>query len=448
MQSCLQEGGDNVWRQIAPLLNDAIASLGEKDRNAIVLRYIEGMNLKEVGAALGTTEDAAKKRIFRAVEKLRILFARRGIALSATVLTGCIAARSVEAAPGGLVAAITATVLKGTVLTTSISTLVKGTLKVMAWTKAKIAVGVGVAAVLAVQWHEIAIQKRQLALLQAQPSANANEEAAPVPVASQEANQLRAEKMKLANEVAQLRGQLALQKSRRMQAPQPEIKLSQVLTPENPGRQLGLAVAQGDPTALDKLLVMAKAEHESFNTNSAGLNDTERSEFSRRTFAPLQAAFDAITEAAATGNKAALLAVTRALQLPELKGNAIQSVGVLAGNGDEAALEILLHPKEYDILPSGAVGALKPAADHGYQNAIDALAAVAADEGQQALWYMAADGLGKAAGSGNSVAVDALIALSATTNQSVQTAVLSGLTQAAANQNAKAADALRQINAR
>ena len=50
MEPNLHEGGDSAWKQIAPFLNDAIASLDEKDRNAIVLRYIKGMSLKEVGA--------------------------------------------------------------------------------------------------------------------------------------------------------------------------------------------------------------------------------------------------------------------------------------------------------------------------------------------------------------------------------------------------------------
>jgi RNA polymerase sigma factor (sigma-70 family) len=72
MQSSLHEGGDSSWKQIAPFLNDAIARLNDKDRNPIVLRYIEDKSLKEVGAALGWSEAAAKKRVSRAVEKLRI----------------------------------------------------------------------------------------------------------------------------------------------------------------------------------------------------------------------------------------------------------------------------------------------------------------------------------------------------------------------------------------
>jgi RNA polymerase sigma factor (sigma-70 family) len=446
MQSSLHQGGDPAWREIAPLLNDAIASLGEKDRSAVVLRYLEGLSLKDVAAALGGSEEAAKKRISRAVEKLRIFFGKRGVAVSAAALAAHLAAPSVEAAPAGLAAAAAAAALKGTTLTVSTATLVKGTLRIMAWTKAKIAVAAGAAALLAVQSYEITSQNRQLASLRELALAqNAQPEAEPARPEVQELERLRAEKMSLSNEVLGLRERLAAMKPRATPT-QPGVKLSQDVPRENPGRQLGLAVAQGDPTALDKLLAMAKAELQQFNTNNAGLKEVERGDLARHTFAPLRAAFDAITEEAAKGNQAALEAVSRAILMPELCGLAIQSAGVLAGNGDEVALQILLNPKDYGVLLSSTISALKPAADNGNQKAIDALAAVATDPSQPALWYLAADGLGNAAASGNPAAIDAFVAISGTTNQNVRRLVISGLQRAAANQNAKAADALRQMN--
>src|ERR1035437_6214919 len=90
------------WPQIAPLLDDAIAKLGEKDRNAVVLRFFENKNLRDVGTALGASEDAAKMRVTRAVDKLRKFFTKRGVALSAVALGGAMAANSVQAAPTGL----------------------------------------------------------------------------------------------------------------------------------------------------------------------------------------------------------------------------------------------------------------------------------------------------------------------------------------------------------
>ena len=133
------------------------------------------------------------------------------------------------------------------------------------------------------------------------------------------------------------------------------------------------------------------------------------------------------------------------MQIPELKGPAVQCIGALAGNGNETALEILLDPRKYGLLQSGVVSALQPAADNGNQKAIDALAAVASDPKQTALWYMTAKGLEKSAGSGNAVAIDGLISISTSSNTNLQNAALPGLRAAAANQNAKAAEALRSI---
>jgi len=56
------------WMQIAPLLDAAMARLNETDRHAVVLRFFDGKSLREVGAALGASEEAAKKRVSRALE--------------------------------------------------------------------------------------------------------------------------------------------------------------------------------------------------------------------------------------------------------------------------------------------------------------------------------------------------------------------------------------------
>ncbi len=139
---------DTVWPHIAPLLDDALAGLSAADRHAVVLRYFDGKSLGEVGAALGASEDAAKKRVTRAVEKLRGWFTQRGVTLTVTVLTAAISANSVQAAPLGLAATVTATAVKGAAVSGSTLTLIKGALKIMAWTKMKTAVVVGVGAVL------------------------------------------------------------------------------------------------------------------------------------------------------------------------------------------------------------------------------------------------------------------------------------------------------------
>src|SRR5947207_11676158 len=71
MQSLLNESESEVWPQIAPLLDAAMAGLSQADHDAVALRFFDGKRLKEIGAALGASEDAAKMRVNRAVAKLR-----------------------------------------------------------------------------------------------------------------------------------------------------------------------------------------------------------------------------------------------------------------------------------------------------------------------------------------------------------------------------------------
>jgi RNA polymerase sigma factor (sigma-70 family) len=149
MQSPLNESEDEEWLQIAPLLDMAIARLDEKDRHAIVLRYFQNKSLSEIGSALGASEDGARMRVNRALEKLRRFFVKRGIASTTAIIAGAISANSVQAAPAALAKSVAAVaVAKGATASISTVTLIKGALKIMAWTKAKTAVVVGVAALL------------------------------------------------------------------------------------------------------------------------------------------------------------------------------------------------------------------------------------------------------------------------------------------------------------
>jgi Sigma-70, region 4 len=108
------------WTQIEPLLDDAMAALDETDRSAILLSYFENKNLREVGEALGTNDDAAQKRVRRAVERLREFFTKRNVTIGAGGLTVVISANAVQAAPIGLAATISvAAILAGTAISTS-----------------------------------------------------------------------------------------------------------------------------------------------------------------------------------------------------------------------------------------------------------------------------------------------------------------------------------------
>jgi RNA polymerase sigma factor (sigma-70 family) len=92
-------GNDDFASQAEPLLDDAIARLDERDRNAVLLRFFRGQSLREVGNALGVSEDAAKQRVTRAVEKLRIYFARRRILASSEMVASALGCVVKPAAP-------------------------------------------------------------------------------------------------------------------------------------------------------------------------------------------------------------------------------------------------------------------------------------------------------------------------------------------------------------
>ena len=113
-------GFQPVWADIEPLFDEAMESLDKTDRSALLLRYFESKSLREVGTALGTIEDAAQKRVSRAVERLREFFSKRGVAVGASGLVVLLSANAVQAAPVGLAAAIsTAATLAGTTIATT-----------------------------------------------------------------------------------------------------------------------------------------------------------------------------------------------------------------------------------------------------------------------------------------------------------------------------------------
>jgi RNA polymerase sigma factor (sigma-70 family) len=98
------------WTHIEPLLDEAMHALDDTDRAAVLLRYFENKSLREVGDALGMSDDAAQKRVSRAVERLREFFSKRGVAAGASGLVAAITANAVQAAPAGLAVAISAAV--------------------------------------------------------------------------------------------------------------------------------------------------------------------------------------------------------------------------------------------------------------------------------------------------------------------------------------------------
>ena len=127
------------WDEVSPLLDEALADLGQTDRHAILLRFFERKELKEVGRAIGSTEEAAKKRVSHALEKLRSFLTRRGVVLSATALGSLILVNAVQAAPSTLSQSIAAAAANHTATTL---TLVSQTMKAILFAKLRLAASV------------------------------------------------------------------------------------------------------------------------------------------------------------------------------------------------------------------------------------------------------------------------------------------------------------------
>lgn len=132
------------WQQISPLLDEAMARLREKERDAVVLRFFEGKSFAELSKSLGTTEAAAKMRVARALEKLRGSLAREGLTISLWALTSAVEANAAPAPPAHLSASTSSAALASIKTNAPPAALVKAALKVMAWNKVKSAAAAAV----------------------------------------------------------------------------------------------------------------------------------------------------------------------------------------------------------------------------------------------------------------------------------------------------------------
>jgi RNA polymerase sigma factor (sigma-70 family) len=117
----LQNDSETNWRQVAPILDEAITRLGNEDRTAILLRFFEQRDFRSVGEALGSNEDAARMRVNRALEKLHTLLKQRGVTLSVAGLGTALTAEAIVAAPVGLAVAVSSVALAGAAAGTGIT---------------------------------------------------------------------------------------------------------------------------------------------------------------------------------------------------------------------------------------------------------------------------------------------------------------------------------------
>ncbi len=92
----------SAWTAVAPLLEEAMQRLNADEQDAVLLRFFEGKSLREVGVALELSDDAAQKRVSRALDKMRAHFARQGVTATAALLATLLATHSASAAPASL----------------------------------------------------------------------------------------------------------------------------------------------------------------------------------------------------------------------------------------------------------------------------------------------------------------------------------------------------------
>jgi len=137
---------EDHWSDIPPHLDDAMAELSERDRRVLLLRFFEDLPLAALGEAMGITEAAAKKRVARALERLRHLLVGRGAAVASASLGGILQASTAQAAPNYL-AKVTIDLVRngasGAAKSSSAFSLAKGASKMMIRARAKL---------LAIQW--------------------------------------------------------------------------------------------------------------------------------------------------------------------------------------------------------------------------------------------------------------------------------------------------------
>jgi RNA polymerase sigma factor (sigma-70 family) len=134
----MQQGpdSDSLWQELAPHLEQAMARLADRDRDAVLLRYFENQSFADVAQALNLSEAAAKMRVGRALEKLRTSIHRAGVPVPAAALGAVLAAHAAPSAQAAMVATVATAVLSPGSAGIATTTLIQS-LEVMTWNKMK-----------------------------------------------------------------------------------------------------------------------------------------------------------------------------------------------------------------------------------------------------------------------------------------------------------------------
>lgn len=170
---------DQDWARVEPVIDEALASLDELDRRAVLLRFFENRSLREIGTALSVSDDAAQKRVTRALERLRDLLRRRGITTTAAALGAGLTASAQVAVPAGVISAVNSSVALTVTAVSSAAAAGALTASGLALTtKALLATaGIAAASALAFQGSMVRDRDRDIARLQGNAQAQHAENA-------------------------------------------------------------------------------------------------------------------------------------------------------------------------------------------------------------------------------------------------------------------------------
>lgn len=209
---------EDHWRQLRPVLDDAMTKLSEPDRDAVLLRYFEGRSLDEVGRSLGVTADAAQKRVSRALDRLRETLVQSHPWVTPGTLSTAIAAGVIEATPTEIQAAAIAHSAREAAAVhaiaastaTSLSTTPAGTSLITMASTQSIVTGALTAALLGVvAWQHFqisALREERNQLVQSAEATTSATTATSTPTPTPPAPGVDPELLRLRGEVARLRG--------------------------------------------------------------------------------------------------------------------------------------------------------------------------------------------------------------------------------------------------
>jgi RNA polymerase sigma factor (sigma-70 family) len=206
------------WEPIRPLLDEALDELGPADRDALLLRYFEQRDFAGVGEALGASADAARKRVDRALDRLREFLARRGITTTTAALSTTLSVHAIETVPAAFASSLAVTSAAAAAIAATAGTT-NWMANLLLMTKTKLTLGsVLVAAALAVpllhQQQALATARAEQDRLQAQlrnttPPAAAVDPNADTTATEVSAQRDRADLERLRRETAALRAHIS-----------------------------------------------------------------------------------------------------------------------------------------------------------------------------------------------------------------------------------------------